>query len=128
MNTRVQLNRALLIGVVVWLSACASAPPNLSPAGVTAFNNTRVVKGLDLVRDTAITANAQTPPLVSTDTTRKIVTYHRSALLVIRDVPTGWKASVLTGLDETVKNLPGNEAQLFAPYVALVKTLIQEIR
>ncbi len=120
--------KPLILAFCLTLSACASAPLNLSPAGQTAFQNTRVIKGLDLIRDTAVSANAQIPPLVSTDTTRKIVTYHRSALLIIRDVPNGWKASVLTGLDETVKDLPAKEAQLIAPYVALVKTLVQEIR
>lgn len=118
----------LLLVALALAIGCTHAPPTLSPQGVQAFNNTRVIKGLDLIRDVAVDANAQTPPIVSTDTTRKIVTYHRSALLVIHDIPNGWKATVLTGLDETVRGLPAKESQLVAPYVALLKTLIAEVQ
>jgi hypothetical protein len=117
----------LALCVVPACSSCVPPPPTLSPVGVTAFNNTRVIKGLDLVRDTAIEANAQTPPLVSTATTRAIVTYHRSAIIIIHGAPNGWEATVLTGLDETVKHLTPAEAQLLGPYFALVKVLIQEV-
>jgi hypothetical protein len=117
----------ILLLCLVHAPACVHAPPTLSPAGVTAFNNTRVIKGLDLVRDTAIEANAQIPPLLSTATTRTIVTYHRSAVIVIHGTPNGWQATVLTGLDETVTHLTPAEKQLLAPYFTLVKVLIQEV-
>lgn len=110
------------------LTACAAnAPPNLSPVARQAFVATRVIKGLDLIRDTAITANAQLPPLLSTDATRAIVEYHRSSLLVMQDVPNGWKVTVLTGLNEMVRRLPPHDAQLIAPYVALTKTILAEV-
>jgi hypothetical protein len=121
------MRRTMVILFLLIATSCAKAPPSLSPVGVQAFNNTRVIKALDLVRDTAIDANAQVPPLVSTVTTRKIVTYHRSAIIIIHGTPNGWKATVLTGLDETVKNLPPAEAALVAPYVTLVKVIIEEV-
>ena len=57
----------------VAVQSCASitpAPAGLSAAGVVAFNQTRLVKALDVIRDTAISANAQPKPLISTDETR----------------------------------------------------------
>lgn len=119
--------RSLVVVALLVVTGCASAPPNLSRQGVAAFNATRIIGGLDLLRDSAIAANAQIPPLVSTDTTRKIVTYHRSALLVIHDYPAGWMSAVVTGLNETVADLPPSEAQLLAPYVALVHTILQGV-
>lgn len=107
--------------------ACVHAPATLSPAGQQAFNNTRVIHGLDLLRDTAIAANAQNPPVLSTATTRKIVTYHESALKEINALGSGWKAAVSTGLDEAAKDLPIKESMLLAPYFSLVKALLAEI-
>jgi len=122
------LMAALAILMVVQLIACAKAPPNLSPAGVTAFNQTRVVKGLDLLRDTAVSANAQLPPLVTTDTTRKIVQYHQAALLTIQASADGWKAAVAAGLDGATASLSSVEQQTLAPYIALVKTILQAVQ
>lgn len=118
----------ILVVCLVLVSACASAPAGLSPVGIAAFTNTRVIHGLDLLRDTAITANSQTPPLLSTATTRKVVTYHESALKTIHALSTGWQTTVRTGLDEVVKDLPASERAQLAPYVALVSTLIAEVR
>lgn len=128
--------RRLSIAVVlaVLLASCsslssggASAPIGLSKQGTAAFNNTRVIKGLDLLRDTATAANAQTPPLLSTDTTRKIVLYHQAAIKTIDAVSSGWQATVLAGLDDVIKTLAPKEQQLLAPYIALVKTIIAEV-
>jgi hypothetical protein len=105
--------------------SCASAPPSLTPTGVTAFNARRVVKSLDLVRDVAIDAEAN--HVLSTDTTRRVVVFHRSSLQTIRAVPNGWKSVVLAGLEEVPKNLSDKERMVIAPYLALTKTLILEV-
>lgn len=110
-------------------ASCTHAPPTLSPAAQVQFNDTRVVKALDLVRDTAIDANAQTPPLFSTSATRVVVTFHRAALQIINASQSGWQAAILQALDGLQKNaqlLPA-EVQRLAPYVALVKVLIQSL-
>lgn len=107
---------------------CAKAPPTLTPPAQQAFYKTHVLKGLDLLRDFAIDAEATTPKVLSTDTTRKIVTYHQSTVRVMQAADAGWQAAVSAGLDETVNTLPAQERQKVAPYAALVKSLIQEIR
>lgn len=118
---------SLIVIVLALAVACAKAPPNLSPAGTAAFHATRVVKALDVFRDAAISANDQSPPLISTATTRQIVLYHKSAVTMIGAAPSGWVLVVQTGLTELDKNLPTHERQQLAPYVALVRTLIVEV-
>jgi hypothetical protein len=116
-----------LLILALTFTACASAPPSLSPAGQQAFQNTRVIKGLDLLRDTAIAANAEVPPLLNTATTRKVVQYHESSLKVMQASGSGWKPAVLAGLDELPKDLPPAEVKVLAPYLGLVKTLLEEL-
>ena len=119
---------ALGLCSLVLLTGCQAPPPNLTPQATQAFYAHRVVKGLDILRDTAIDANAQTPPLLSEATTRKVVTWHQSALKTIQAIPSGWQATVSAGLDELLKDLPPAEANLLRPYVAMAKTLIAEVR
>lgn len=109
----------------VWAS-CASAPPALSPKGVAAYRGTQVIQTLDLLRDAAIAANKETPPLLSTDTTRKVVTYHKSSITVVHASAEaeGWQPTVLAGLEELVRNIPAQESTLLAPYVTLIRTLL----
>lgn len=121
------MKRFVLIALLLVTSACVKAPPTLSPAGIAAFNGTRVVKALDILRDVAVDANAQVPPLLSTATTRKVVTYHESALKTIQAAPSGWVPVVQTGLTEVLKDVPPVEQRQLAPYVSLVKTLIAEV-
>jgi len=110
------------------IAACSSnVPPNLSPQAKIAYVNTQVIKSLDLLRDITISANEQTPPLVSTEDTRKVVLYHQSAIKTIMAMPAGWKTTVTTGLDETIKNLSENTQKLLSPYIALAKTILAQI-
>jgi hypothetical protein len=118
--------QVIAITVAAALS-CAKAPPTLSPAGAAAFQATRVVKALDVLRDFAVEAEAQQPPLISTETTRAVVLYHRSALRTIGAVPGGWKDVVKVGLEELRVKFSAEEKVRFQPYVTLVLTLIEEV-
>lgn len=123
----IRLLPLLLIGFLA-LPSCTKAPPNLSPAGQAAFQKTRVIKGLDLLRDFAIDAEAQSPKVLSTDTTRKIVQAHQSILKIMDAAGNGWQALVGTALDEVVNSLPAAERGKVAPYVALVKAILLEVQ
>lgn len=112
---------------VLMTPSCAKAPPALSPAGTAAFNATRVVKALDVLRDVAIDAEAQSPKLISTANTRKIVSYHEAAVKTIGAVPGGWRPTVLAGLEQLRAEIPAGEYARIAPFVALVQTLIAEV-
>lgn len=124
--------RYFLLMAVAASMACAHAAPTLSPEAQTAFNNTRLIKGLDLLRDTAISANAQLQadgrtPALSTATTRKVVLVHRTAVRIIMNVPNGSKAVVLGLLDDLPTDLPPADWAMLQPYVALAKTLLNEV-
>lgn len=113
-----------LLVVALLFTGCASAPPNRPANVVLAFQATQAIKSLDMLRDFAIDANAQTPPMLSTATTRLIVTYHRSAIRVVHDVPAGWKTTVQTGIIELFNSLPEAEQQKIGPYVTLIEALV----
>ena len=130
-NARWFILTMVLLGVVVaWDSGCIGnkAPSTLSPVATAQFYKTRVVKSLDVVRDTAVDANALVPPLVSTPTTRTVVKWHESTLKVIDASAAGWQTAVSTSLDELLKDLPAGDAKVIQPYVALAKTVLQEVQ
>lgn len=114
------------IAIILFTVGCATAPPNLSPFAYQAFYKTQVTKDIDLLRDTAVDANKQVTPLVSTGSMLKIVRWHRSALLIMRAADTGWQDAVSASLDELVKDLPLNDGQMILPYVTLTKTILRE--
>jgi len=108
-------------------SSCAKSPPTLSAAGSAAFQAKRVVDALDVVRNFAIDAEAQDPKVLSTDTTRKVVLWHKAAVSTIGAVPGGWAATVTEGLKQLEQDvLPADWARL-QPYIALIRTLIAEV-
>jgi len=106
---------------------CTHAPPTLSPAGTAAFHALQVGRTLDIVRDVANDANQQTPKLVSNATLLKIVTWHEAAVRTIVAVPSGWRPTVLAGLDQLQREIPAAEWSRIAIYVALLKTVIAEV-
>ena len=114
---------SLLAGI-----ACVHAPPALTPAATEAFYGTRVIQALDLVRDAAVNANAQTPPLVSTASTRQILLYHEAAITVIHAIPTGWQSTLQTGLVTLLKVLSPAESATLSPYVTLLQTILSEVQ
>ena len=122
------MKRSLLI-LLFASAACVKAPPTLSPQGTAAFNNTRVIKTLDLLRDAAINANAQMPPLLSTPTTRKIVNFHSVALKTIDASQAGSMSAVSVALFQLRSDpslLPA-EVQFLNPYFDLAKALLDSL-
>lgn len=130
MKPRVRVSlEAVIVGLAIVFSGvfsidCASAPAAASAQAKAAWRGTQVIKVLDLLRDAAVDANAQTPPLISTEDTRKIVLYHRSAIDVTHAAPSGWALMLRTGLDELLKDLPGRERDLIEPYVRIILAVL----
>lgn len=119
---------ALVLFVVAPSVGCRHAPPTLSPEATTAFQNTQIQQPLDLLRDLAVNAHAQTPPLLSEAATRKIVTYHQAAITTLHTRAQGWQATLLTGLTDLTATLAPAEQQLLAPYLTLVRTVLQGVQ
>ena len=96
---RLLLPFAFVLSLICAPGSCAKAPPTLSPAGTAAFHALQVGHALDIVRDVANDANRQTPPLISNTALLKIVNWHEAAVRTIVAVPSGWKPTVLAGLE-----------------------------
>jgi hypothetical protein len=109
---------------VMFVVGCHHAPPTASPTAQVAYQGTQVLQALDLLRDAVITANEQVPPIVSTGTTRKVVTYHRMAITVVHEAPNGWKQTVTTALDELVASLSAEDRTFVGPYITLIKEIV----
>lgn len=127
----------LLIGTMA-LASCTKQPPDLSPDAVIAFQATRVVKVLDVVRDAAIAANELSPPALTTDTTRTVVLWHKTAIQVIQATPGGWKPTVkasiyaltchpLAGSGPCTPQLPPDAVTRLYPYIGLALVVIAEV-
>lgn len=116
---------AVLFALVV-APACAHKPPTLGPAASAAWTQHEVQKDLDVVRDIAVDANTQ--GLLSLKATREVVKWHRTAITLVHDAPSGWKDTVLKGLDELQVNLDPADYRRISQYVALAKTVLQEVK
>ena len=120
--------KAIILALLcVSFCACAPAPSGLSTAGLQAWHQHEVQKDLDIVRDLAVEANMQTPPILSTETTRKIVLFHKTAITLIHDAPSGWKALVLTSMDALKQDLTVAEYAVIAPYLAVARSVVQSL-
>lgn len=118
----------LLVFALATLPACASAPSSLTPVGVAAYQQTRVLHALDAVRDTAIAANATAPPLMTEAATRKVVLWHKVALVTMRAAADGWQDAVLAALNELLLSLSVADRANLLPYISLAQTVISELR
>lgn len=98
---------------------------NLTAPGVQALHLKEVVKYLDVVRDTAVDAEAS--HLIPTPTTEAVVRWHRAAVTTIGTAPAGWKATVLTGLQQLQASLTPAEHQILDPYLLAAETIIQAV-
>jgi len=96
---------------------------NLSAQGKAAYQTTKVVKALDVLRDVAAEAEKQNPKLISASSALKVVAYHKQVVSTMDAVPNGWKAVALTGLDQLQKDLTPQEWTQIEPFVNLLKTL-----
>lgn len=127
-QVRCVVHATLVVLMLIASASCTSnAPPNLSPEGKLDWSRLQIIKALDLLRNTAIDGHETTPPLFSEKTTGAVVTYHRSAITIVHSTSLGWQATLATGLDELVKNLPPAEAQRLGPYIVLIRTVLVEV-
>ena len=136
----IRIRLLFLCLVLLTVSSCAPTPTPLSPEAKTAFYLTRVVKVLDVVRDAAIAGNDLVPPVISTDSTRKVVLWHKSAVQVIQSVPNGWKPTVRSTLyvltcdpragttTPCVPQLGPSEVEHLRPYIGLLLVVIEEVK
>lgn len=123
--TKITKPAALLVLVAalsIGVSACAkNAAPAVSP---TITQAQKAIAVLDVLRDAAVSMNAQTPKLLSDSATSKVVTIHESLVQVIAAAPSGWQASVQAALDELPKDLVPADYAKIQPYVIVASAAL----
>jgi hypothetical protein len=136
----------LVAAMLLPLSGCDKQPPDLTPEAKIAFQATRVVKVLDVVRDAAIAANDLVPPVISTNDTRTVVLWHKVAVQTIAATPGGWKPTVKASIyalschpqayvpgpgiplpDACVPQIPAEANMRLRPYIGLALVVIAEV-
>ncbi len=110
----------LLLGTPLIQSCAGNAQPQLTGQGQAAVTAAEVIKGLDVIRDTA-------QAVLSPSSARTVTLFHESAVQVIAAVPSGWKLTVLGAFDQLQKDLPAADWTRISPYINLAKTLIASV-
>jgi hypothetical protein len=122
----VKLPAAMMVALLgLGLMGCAKPPPNLTPTATRAFYATEAIKDFDRLREVAVSAHATTPPLLSTDETIAVVEWHKAAIITAHAAQSGWQLSVATGLDQALGKLTPSSRALIAPYVAIVRSVLE---
>lgn len=113
---------ALTLTIGLGMAACAhNAAPTVSP---TISQAQHAIAVLDVLRDAAVSMNAQTPKLLSDSATAKVVSIHESLVQVIAAAPAGWQASVQAALDELPKGLAPADYAKIQPYVVVAEAAL----
>lgn len=127
MKTRRTLAAVLILLACV---SCGSNPNpqtdptrNLSAQGKAAYQTTKVVKALDVLRDVAAEAEKQNPKLLSPASALKVIAYHKQVVTTMGAVPDGWKTVAEKGLDQLKTDLTPQEWAQIEPFANLLKTL-----
>jgi hypothetical protein len=135
------VRKLLIVVLLVGTVGCAKPPVGLSPDAAIAFQASRVVKALDVVRDAAIAAHDMTPPKLTTNDTREVVQWHKTVVQVIQVTPAGWKPVVKTSLyvatcdarlapvpaPSCVPQLPKAALAQLQPYMGVVVLVLLEV-
>lgn len=118
------MKRLILVLALIG-AACASAPVNVTPEAQVAFKKHEVQKDLDLIRDIAVDANAQS--IISESDTRLVVVWHESALTIIHDT-TNWQTGLRASLEQLQKDLSPQGQSQVKPYIALALAIVKGIQ
>lgn len=122
----------LLLGAVPTTGGCGSqtqvagrSTATLTTPGVRALQVKEAVKYLDIIRDTAIDAEAtQVLPLA---TTEKVVRWHKALVQALDQTPQGWAAVALKGLDSLQGLLSSSERAVLDPYILSARIIYQAV-
>ena len=80
------------------------------------------------MREVAVGAHATAPPLLDAKETLAVVEWHQTAIRLVNGGQAGWKNLMTTGLDQLLAKLKPTTRQLLAPYAAVIRTLLQELK
>jgi hypothetical protein len=101
---------------------CAPPPPNLTPQASVAFQNTEVLKTLDLIRDLA--ADGAHTGVISRADALLIVNWHTAAIRIMDARTSNYAVQITTGFDQVLAQLAPPVHERFAPYLTLLRTVL----
>lgn len=127
MRVRPRTFTALILALIISASCSQHVPPNLSPKAQVAWQATRVIHAIDVIRDVAQEGTKTVPPVISVDVATKVTQWHRSALLVIHNTPNGWAPIVDASLSQVFEQLSAPQKLQLGPYVQLARILLKEV-
>lgn len=126
------MRQALFVMLLLLAPACAKQPPNLDPATLKVWQANEAVVAIGTVQHAAIELNraqicepAPCRPILSDTNTRTVINVVESALISIRQVPTGWKATGIEALAEIEKRLDEAGKTKLVSYVQAARTIIE---
>ncbi len=123
---------AVMVATLLTAGCTGNPPPagdptaGLSAGGRAAYQATKVVKSLDLLRDIVAEGEKLTPKVFSPDTVLQVVAYHRQVVRTIGTVPDGWKAVAVQGLNELKARVPAEQWARMQPWVSLLTVLYDQ--
>ena len=120
---------ALVLAFV--MSSCAKPPASLSPAGAKVYQANQAVVAIGTLQHAAIELNKiqncqpmPCQPFLSDKNTGVVVDNVATALMTIRAVPAGWKATAQAALTEIAARLDGDGKTQLASYLNAASTVI----
>lgn len=135
--------RLALLLLLVLTPACGPTPRPMPPDVAAAFHASRVIMVLDVLRDAAIAAHDAQPPVMTEDSTRKVVVWHKATIQAVQMAPQGWRASAKESIfrfscDPAAASvsppppctplLPAVDLARLRPYISLALVVISEVR
>lgn len=121
---RMRILATVGLAALLATAACTKKAPTTSPDVLSASQAQHAIAVLDVLRDAAVSMNAQTPKLLSDSATAKVVDIHESLVKVIAAAPSGWKATVQAALDELPKALAASDYAKIQPYVIVAEAAL----
>src|SRR5580765_4795076 len=115
----------LFVLALTLVVGCGAPSSVVTPAGQHAYKADQVVNYLGVFQDAAIGANNQN--ILSTNDTRLIVTFVKSAVTTIGQTPNGWQATVMTALNQLRNTLPKEVVDKYKVYLDLLSTMIASV-
>lgn len=127
------MKRSILLVVLLFAGCASNAPPTLTPAGVLIWQANEAVVALGALQHAAIELNKvqrcepACVPLLSDRNTGIVVDAVTSALLTIKQVPSGWKPTALAALTQIDARLDQIGKDKVAAYVRAARTVLEGI-
>lgn len=91
----------------------------------SAFQQSRVEKAVNFLRDNTVEASHVTPNQVSAQVASYVIHWHRGVVIIVNAGAEGWEKVVETQLETLVTDLGPNYEKLFHAEIEYIKNLLK---